>query len=123
MDRSAVDAVDTDVPATDWVPPNPPVTDTPPTESVYTPNEKKIDPSTATTLPDGTDVVVLDANGNSVPLTTQQAADIIQNGDPMWCPVGVTIANPTDCVNATTVANLIPLLATDRKSTRLNSSH
>ncbi len=111
-DPATVDTVTTEVPATDSVPPNPTATDIASTESVFTADATQIDSSTATTLPDGTDVVVLDANGNSVPLTTQQAADIIQNGDPMWCPVGVTIANPTDCVNATTVANLIPLLAT-----------
>lgn len=37
-----------------------------------------------------TQVVVLDQDGNLEPLGTQEAADIIQNGDPMWCPAGVT---------------------------------
>jgi hypothetical protein len=41
-------------------------------------------------LPEGTDVVVLDAEGESVPLASEEAAEIIAGGDPIWCPVGVT---------------------------------
>jgi Right handed beta helix region len=40
-------------------------------------------------IPDGTDVVVLGADGAPEPLASQAAADIIVSGDPMWCPAGV----------------------------------
>jgi hypothetical protein len=40
-------------------------------------------------IPDDTDVVVLDAQGEAQPLASQAAADAIVNGDPMWCPDGV----------------------------------
>src|SRR5215207_10971210 len=36
-----------------------------------------------------TTVIVLDENGQSEPLATQAAADIVANSDPMWCPDGV----------------------------------
>jgi hypothetical protein len=39
-------------------------------------------------LPAETDVVVLDETGEVVPLATQEAAEIIMGGDPMWCPTG-----------------------------------
>ncbi len=39
-------------------------------------------------VPAGTSVVALDATGTAVPLATQAAADIIQTGDPEWCPAG-----------------------------------
>ncbi|HET9911948.1 MAG TPA: right-handed parallel beta-helix repeat-containing protein [Anaerolineales bacterium] len=40
--------------------------------------------------PEGTQVVVLDENGEALPLVSVEAAQIVQSGDPMWCPVGVT---------------------------------
>jgi hypothetical protein len=40
-------------------------------------------------LPVETGVVVLNESGEAVPLVTQEAADIIVNGDPIWCPTGV----------------------------------
>lgn len=44
-------------------------------------------------LPEGTAVVVTDENGAVIPLATEaasEAIDAIDEGDPMWCPVGVT---------------------------------
>ncbi len=35
-----------------------------------------------------TEIMVLNANGDSEPLVTQEAADIIAQGDPIWCPEG-----------------------------------
>ena len=43
----------------------------------------------AAAIPEGTDVVVLDENGNALPLASTEAAEIIATGDPMWCPDGV----------------------------------
>jgi len=40
-------------------------------------------------LPEGTDVQVVDENGEALPLATQEAADAIELGDPIWCPLGV----------------------------------
>lgn len=40
-------------------------------------------------LPEGTDVVVLSESGDNVPLATQEAADTLVEGDPIWCPAGV----------------------------------
>ena len=37
-------------------------------------------------IPDGTALVVLDADGEALPLSTQEAADAILSGDPWWCP-------------------------------------
>ncbi len=61
-------------------------------------------------IPAQTDIVVLDATGESIPLATQQAAEIIAEGDPMWCPAGATTVT-VNCVNAATVGELLPLLA------------
>lgn len=39
-------------------------------------------------IPQDTSIVVLDANGQPVPLAAQDAAEIIANSDPVWCPAG-----------------------------------
>lgn len=41
-------------------------------------------------LPENTELIVLDEEGQVLPLVTQEAEQIIMEGDPMWCPVGVT---------------------------------
>ena len=38
--------------------------------------------------PEGTQLVVLDNEGQAEPLASQEAANIISSGDPMWCPSG-----------------------------------
>lgn len=40
-------------------------------------------------LPENTEIVVLDESGAPIPLVTQEAEEIILQGDPMWCPEGV----------------------------------
>ncbi|MFN8410898.1 MAG: hypothetical protein U0Z26_00785 [Anaerolineales bacterium] len=45
---------------------------------------------TLASVPEGTDVVVTDANGESLPLVSSEAAQAIDIIDPIWCPVGVT---------------------------------
>jgi hypothetical protein len=52
-------------------------------------------------LPEDTEVVVLDTNGQSVSLVTQEAIDIIATSDPVWCPDGVA---PTPAANGCTVS-------------------
>ena len=48
-------------------------------------------------VPDQTDIVVLDENGVSVSLASQDAADALQSSDPVWCPASV--ATPTPGLN------------------------
>jgi hypothetical protein len=60
--------------------------------------------------PQGTEILVVDAEGDVLPLASQAAADAIMEGDPMWCPVGVTPGGagctaPTNSF-ATMLANL-----------------
>lgn len=43
---------------------------------------------TVQTVSDTTNVVVLDENGNPVPLVSQEAAEIVSTGLPIWCPAG-----------------------------------
>ncbi len=38
--------------------------------------------------PEGTEVVVLNEQGEPEPLASQEAAEIIMAGDPIWCPAG-----------------------------------
>jgi hypothetical protein len=45
--------------------------------------------STLAQVPAGIDVVVVNRSGHKVALASQQAADMIATGDPIWCPVGV----------------------------------
>lgn len=56
------------------------------------PTEIPATESTDTILPDlpqGTEVVVLDEQGQTLPLASTEAADVLNSNDPMWCPAGV----------------------------------
>ena len=57
-------------------------------DEVVETTETTADDGLLTQLPPETDVVVLDENGETVPLVTQDALDIILDTDPMWCPAG-----------------------------------
>ncbi|MBL8097765.1 MAG: hypothetical protein JNK81_01210 [Anaerolineales bacterium] len=46
-------------------------------------------------LPPETQIVVLDEEGEALPLATQEAENVIYAGDPMWCPAGVTPGSST----------------------------
>jgi hypothetical protein len=50
-------------------------------------------------LPSGTKIVVVDAQGNKLPLGSQAAHDISSAGDPIWCPASVMlpIASGSGC--------------------------
>ncbi|HUI89295.1 MAG TPA: hypothetical protein VLX61_11300, partial [Anaerolineales bacterium] len=37
-------------------------------------------------VPSGTKVVVVDASGDKLPLGSQAAQEIVNSGDPIWCP-------------------------------------
>jgi Right handed beta helix region len=62
------------------------------------------------TVPTGTPVVVLDATSTPVPLATQAAADIIQTGDPIWCPAGAAPGVGINGCSATGYTSLQSLL-------------
>jgi hypothetical protein len=54
-------------------------------------------------VPAGTNMVVMDRSGHKVALASQEAASIISNGDPIWCPMGVApIATIGGCSPNTT---------------------
>ncbi len=91
-------------------PTEPPVTSTPePVEATQEPVEATATPlaEILTQVPDSTNVVVLDENGNSVPLTTQEAAEIAQGTDPMWCPEGVLPGGTGCSTGFSTISALI----------------
>jgi len=44
--------------------------------------------------PEGTQVVVLDENGEALPLVSTEAAKIVAGSDPMWCPVIAGVPTP-----------------------------
>ncbi|MFN8410903.1 MAG: hypothetical protein U0Z26_00810 [Anaerolineales bacterium] len=77
----------------------PPVQDTATVDAAAPQTPPESAPVT-TEVPQGTDLVVLDAQGESLPLASQEAAQAIVNGDPIWCPVGV--ATPVAGVNGCT---------------------
>jgi hypothetical protein len=60
-----------------------------PTEEVPAlPTEATEPEETPVALPEDTNLVILDENGQPLPLATQAAADLLINGDPIWCPTG-----------------------------------
>jgi len=65
-------------------------------------------------VPEGTDVMVVNAEGEVVPLVSEEAAQIIDLNDPIWCPTGVA-PNPGvgGCTTTQTSFNggLLPLIA------------
>ncbi len=78
-----------------------------PTDSGETPEETPVatEEETETVseilaeIPDGTGLVILDQDGEPEPLVTQDAADAIVEGDPVWCPEGQA---PTPGLNGCT---------------------
>ena len=45
-------------------------------------------------LPAGTEVIVLDAQGETLPLATEEAAEVLASSDPIWCPASVVTPTP-----------------------------
>lgn len=57
--------------------------------------------------PENVEVIVLDGNGESVPLASEQAAEIVQVVDPIWCPEGVLPGGPGCSVSYATISDLL----------------
>jgi hypothetical protein len=53
-------------------------------------------------IPEGTQLVILDEDGQVEPLASEKAAEIVVTGDPIWCPEGVTTpqANTDGCTDS-----------------------
>ena len=98
-----------DVPIVDAAQTEAPVVDEPVAEA---PAEVPTVPEVLAQVPDGTDVVVLDESGQSVPLTSLAAADAILTSDPMWCPAAATKVT-LDCRSANTVHDLLIMMSID----------
>jgi len=81
-------------PAATEPPPTEAPTEAPPTEAVLT-ETSPVDGSDAlppseeaAELPPETELVILDSNGEPLPLSSAEAAVIMATGDPEWCPAG-----------------------------------
>ncbi len=58
-------------------------------------------------LPEDTAVVVVDAAGHVLPLASQDAAELILETDPMWCPEGVLPGGAGCTTNFATIGDLV----------------
>ncbi len=89
----------------------PSATEEPPTEEAVADEETAPEEEPVTELlsdmPENTEIVVLDENGEAVPLVAQEAADIILEEDPMWCPAGVLPGGLGCSVNFPNISSLI----------------
>ncbi len=66
-------------------------------EPDVTPQEPEVTPApdeVLSSLPEGTDLVVLDENQEPLPLASQDASSTLIQGDPMFCPLGVSFNDP-----------------------------
>jgi hypothetical protein len=96
-------------------PTEPPVEETPvPSESTPLPAEETDTPVSEilTQVPESTEVVVLDENGDSVPLASEAAAEIVEVVDPMWCPEGVLPGGAGCTTNFASISALITNMVT-----------
>ena len=64
-------------------------------------------------IPEGTEVIVVNEEGEVEPLATEEAAAIIVAGDPVWCPVGDTPGDPTCTTSQPDFESLLTVLTTD----------
>jgi hypothetical protein len=60
-----------------------------------------------TQVPESTEVVVIDETGTPVPLVSEEAAEIAEMFDPMWCPAGVLPGGPGCTTNFSNISLLI----------------
>jgi hypothetical protein len=58
-------------------------------------------------LPENTSIVVLDDNGQPLPLALQEAAQVIAQADPLWCPDGVAPGGAGCTTSYGTMADLL----------------
>jgi len=61
-------------------------------------------------VPSGTKVVIVDSNGDKLPLGSQAAQDILNSGDPVWCPSSIAAPTPNVGGCTQTADNLYDLI-------------
>ncbi|MCA2000736.1 MAG: hypothetical protein LDL51_02600 [Chloroflexi bacterium] len=61
-------------------------------------------------LPEGTELVVTNPEGEALPLVSVEAAEALMEGDPMWCPTGVTPGGAGCTAPQASFSALIPLI-------------
>ncbi len=92
----------------------------PPTEAPTEQAAPQKEPTVAEVLeqlPLDTELVVINQEGEVLPLTTQEAAEIIVTGDPVWCPASL-VGGPTPGANGcTTSYTSLQSLLTDLDTT------
>ena len=77
--------------------------------------EEAVPAELLTQLPENTDLVVLDENGNPVSLASQEAVSILEEADPIWCPASQAIPTPgaNGCTTNQTITSLLALMQTN----------
>jgi parallel beta helix pectate lyase-like protein len=73
-------------------------------------------------LSSDTSVVVLDENGQPLPLAAQGAAEAVVNGDPMWCPNGVAPGGAGCTSNFISMSELLTLAGSYINSQNVNGT-
>ncbi|MBK9008976.1 MAG: HYR domain-containing protein [Anaerolineae bacterium] len=63
-------------------------------------------------LPQDTDVVILDENGNPLSLASAEAATVLVEADPIWCPASQAVPTPgaNGCTTNQTITSLLTLM-------------
>ncbi|MGA7195237.1 MAG: hypothetical protein WBW94_16590, partial [Anaerolineales bacterium] len=82
---------------------------TPPTAGSGSTRGSHTSSNNLSNVPSGTKVVIIDSNGDKVPLGSQEAADILNSGDPIWCPATLAAPAPggtSGCISDTSLSNL-----------------
>lgn len=64
-------------------------------------------------VPEGTEVVVVNQEGEVEPLATEEAAAIIVAGDPIWCPASAAPGDPSCTTSQPDFESLINVLTAD----------
>ena len=62
-------------------------------------------------VPEGTEIVVLDEDGNAASLASEEAAETLVEGDPIWCPSGSVPGDPQCTPSFTSFSALIAELS------------
>ncbi|RPI90018.1 MAG: hypothetical protein EHM40_19445 [Chloroflexi bacterium] len=97
---------------TEAAPTEAPVATEPPVVEAAPPAETESEAETILEqVPDNTTVTVLNADGEAQSLTTQESANAIITGDPIWCPSNVVVPTPGANGCTDSKANFTELLA------------
>jgi hypothetical protein len=105
VETSATDALPTTVPA-GAITLTPEAVESAPTEAPAQMETPTL-PEVLQQLPEDTGVIVLNDQGQSLPLALQETADAIAQADPMWCPEGVPPGWPGCTTSYATMEDLL----------------